>query len=61
MSILIDRLVSESVAGPKAEYDGIWYVAKPLGCRSFWFRLKEAWNVLFGKRLKTFHYKKDEE
>jgi len=61
MSILIDRLIQQSKKVQSEELPGRWFIAKPVFIkRSFFYRLKEAWRVLIGNHVYTYHYKKDE-
>ena len=61
MSVLIDVMVRNSHKFPaKEEYNGRWYVAKPLEIFSVVGRLRDAWRVLIG-RSRAYHYKRDME
>ena len=57
MSILIDKLIN--ISKDKEEVGGTWYIAKPLGKKSFIQRYRDAINVLWGD-AQAFHYFEDE-
>lgn len=58
MSQLIDDIVfSESECETKV--GKIWYIGRPVGIRTWKYRIIEAWKVLCGK-VETVHYKEDE-
>jgi len=58
MSILIDELIENSKS-TKIEINNKWYVAKPLGKKSFIQRYRDAIMVLWGN-AQAFHYFEDE-
>lgn len=58
MSKLIDEIVFNGIKCD-TEINGVWYCCKPLGVRTWKYRIAEAWKVLCGK-AETYHYKEDE-
>lgn len=57
MSILIDELIATE--HDQEEVGNKWYIAKPLGKKSFIQRCRDAINVLWGD-AQAFHYFEDE-
>ncbi len=57
----IDDIVRENFNSPRVEFDGVWYTARPENNKkymtSFWYRFKEALNVLNGKAETIYYYK----
>lgn len=63
MSVLIDKLVEDSIGNDESFDNKTWYIAKPMSSsfsiKKLWERLKDAWRVITGKSI-AVHYKKDE-
>ena len=57
MSILIDELLKKNFE--QREVLGTWYIAKPMGKKSFIQRYKDAIMVLWGN-AQAYHYFDDE-
>lgn len=57
-SILIDKFIIEN-KDVTVCFNGIWYIAKPLGKNYKISRIIGAWRVLTGKSIGV-HYKEDE-